>query len=137
MIYEVLLVAYLIVALLLIGFVLIQQGKGADMGASFGSGGSNTVFGSSGSGNFMTRTTAILAALFFFISLSLGAMTANRESAEDEWNNLEVPASVEEPVQLPADQDVPVIEEATQNDVPVVETDVTDVPKSDDTDGSN
>ena len=109
MIYEVLLVAYLIVALLLIGFVLIQQGKGADMGASFGSGGSNTVFGSSGSGNFMTRTTAILAALFFFISLSLGAMTANRESAEDEWNNLEVPASVEEPVQLPADQDVPVI----------------------------
>ncbi|AFT78292.1 protein-export membrane protein secG [Alteromonas macleodii str. 'Black Sea 11'] len=137
MIYEVLLVAYLIVALLLIGFVLIQQGKGADMGASFGSGGSNTVFGSSGSGNFMTRTTAILAALFFFISLSLGAMTANRESAEDEWNNLEVPASVEEPVQLPADQDVPVIEEATQNDVPVVETDVTDVPKSDDTEGSN
>ena len=137
MIYEVLLVAYLIVALLLIGFVLIQQGKGADMGASFGSGGSNTVFGSSGSGNFMTRTTAILAALFFFISLSLGAMTANRESAEDEWNNLEVPASVEEPVQLPADQDVPVIEEATQNDVPVVETDATDVPKSDDTEGSN
>ena len=135
--FEVLMVMFLIVAIVLIGFIMIQQGKGADMGASFGSGGSNTVFGSSGSGNFMTRTTAILAALFFFISLSLGAMTANRESAEDEWNNLEVPASVEEPVQLPADQDVPVIEEATQNDVPVVETDVTDVPKSDDTDGSN
>ena len=137
MIYEVLLVAYLIVALLLIGFVLIQQGKGADMGASFGSGGSNTVFGSSGSGNFMTRTTAILAGLFFFISLSLGAMTANRESAEDEWNNLEVPAAVEEQVELPADQDVPVIEDAAQSDVPVVESDVTDVPKSDDAEGSN
>ena len=137
MIYEVLLVAYLIVALLLIGFVLIQQGKGADMGASFGSGGSNTVFGSSGSGNFMTRTTAILACLFFLISLSLGAMTANRESAEDEWNNLEVPAAVEEPVELPADQDVPVIEDAAQSDVPVVESDVTDVPKSDDAEGSN
>ena len=137
MIYEVLLVAYLIVALLLIGFVLIQQGKGADMGASFGSGGSNTVFGSSGSGNFMTRTTAILAGLFFFISLSLGAITANRESAEDEWNNLEVPASLEEQVELPADQDVPVIEDAAQSDVPVVESDVTDVPKSDDAEGSN
>ena len=137
MIYEVLLVAYLIVALLLIGFVLIQQGKGADMGASFGSGGSNTVFGSSGSGNFMTRTTAILAGLFFFISLSLGAMTANRESAEDEWNNLEVPASVEEQVELPADQDVPVIEGEAQGDVPVVESDIVDVPKSDDTEGSN
>ena len=137
MIYEVLLVAYLIVALLLIGFVLIQQGKGADMGASFGSGGSNTVFGSSGSGNFMTRTTAILAGLFFFISLSLGAITANRESAEDEWNNLEVPASVEEQVELPADQDVPVIEDAAQGDVPVVESDATDVPMSDDSEGSN
>ena len=65
MFYEVLIVVYLIVALMLVGFVLIQQGKGADMGASFGSGGSNTVFGSTGSGNFLTRTTAILATLFF------------------------------------------------------------------------
>ena len=128
MVYEVLLVAYLVVALLLIGFVLIQQGKGADMGASFGSGGSNTVFGSTGSGNFMTRTTGILAGLFFFISLTLGAMTANRESAEDEWNNLEVPAAVETPVEIPADQDVPVIEGAAESDVPPVES--SDVPKA-------
>jgi len=137
MIYEVLLVAYLIVALLLIGFVLIQQGKGADMGASFGSGGSNTVFGSSGSGNFMIRTTGILAGLFFFISLTLGAITANRESADDEWNNLEVPAAVEQEVERPADQDVPVIEDAVQNDVPAIETDGTDVPAADDSEGSN
>ena len=129
MVYEVLLVAYLVVALLLIGFVLIQQGKGADMGASFGSGGSNTVFGSTGSGNFMTRTTGILAGLFFFISLTLGAMTANRESAEDEWNNLEVPAAIETPVEMPADQDVPVIEGAAESDVPAVES--SDVPKAD------
>ncbi|MEC8417574.1 MAG: preprotein translocase subunit SecG [Pseudomonadota bacterium] len=128
MVYEVLLVAYLVVALLLIGFVLIQQGKGADMGASFGSGGSNTVFGSTGSGNFMTRTTGILAGLFFFISLTLGAMTANRESAEDEWNNLEVPAAIETPVEIPADQDVPVIEGAAESDVPAVES--SDVPKA-------
>ena len=137
MIYEVLLVAYLIVALLLIGFVLIQQGKGADMGASFGSGGSNTVFGSSGSGNFMTRTTGILAGLFFLISLTLGAITANRESADDEWNNLEVPAGVEQEVERPADQDVPVIEEAAQNDVPAIDAEVVDVPASDDVEGSN
>ncbi|GGF56161.1 preprotein translocase subunit SecG [Alteromonas lipolytica] len=102
MIYQVLLVAYLIVALLLIGFVLIQQGKGADMGASFGAGGSNTVFGSSGSGNFMTRTTGILATLFFVISLVLGSLTAQREKAPDEWENLEVPVSA-----APADTDVP------------------------------
>ena len=123
MVYEVLLVAYLIVALLLIGFVLIQQGKGADMGASFGSGGSNTVFGSSGSGNFMSRTTAVLAGLFFFISLTLGALTANKESAEDEWENLEVPAVVEAPVQTPADQDVPTgeVPESAIDDVPQVD----------------
>lgn len=127
MIYEVLLVAYLIVALLLIGFVLIQQGKGADMGASFGSGGSNTVFGSTGSGNFMTRTTAILAGLFFFISLTLGAMTANRESAEDEWDNIEVPTAVE----TPADQDVPMAD-STGSDVPVSQNTGSDVPSSDD-----
>jgi preprotein translocase subunit SecG len=125
MVYEVLLVAYLVVALLLIGFVLIQQGKGADMGASFGSGGSNTVFGSSGSGNFMTRTTAILAGLFFFISLTLGAMTANRESADDEWENLDVPAAVEVPVQAPADADVPVVE---AEEVPQAEDTSSDVP---------
>ncbi|BBO27588.1 preprotein translocase subunit SecG [Marisediminitalea aggregata] len=117
MFYQVLLVAYLVVALLLIGFVLIQQGKGADMGASFGAGGANTVFGSSGSGNFMTRTTGILATLFFAISLFLGALTSQRESVTDEWENLEVPAAVEQ-VQ-PADSDVPVTPAQDDNsDVP-------------------
>ena len=62
--YEILLVVYLLVSLALIGLVMIQQGKGADMGASFGAGASNTVFGSGGSGSFLTRTTAILATLF-------------------------------------------------------------------------
>ncbi|MCW8092114.1 preprotein translocase subunit SecG [Alteromonas sp. ASW11-130] len=132
MLYEVLLVSYLIVALMLIGFVLIQQGKGAGMGASFGAGGSNTVFGSSGSGNFMTRTTGVLATLFFLISLILGNLSANRESAEDEWNNLEVPATQSESViaedipsdsmaTQPADSDVPVGNQ-TVSDVPVTET---------------
>jgi len=135
MIYEVLLVAYLVVALLLVGFVLIQQGKGADMGASFGSGGSNTVFGSGGSGNFMTRTTSILAGLFFFISLSLGAMTANRESADDEWNNLDVPAAVEAPVEVPGDTDVPVVEDVpAQSDIPVSDETKSDVPVVDSSD---
>lgn len=63
--FSVLLVIYLLAALGVIGLVLIQQGKGADMGASFGAGASNTVFGASGSGNFLTRTTAILATVFF------------------------------------------------------------------------
>lgn len=114
MIYEILIVAYLIVALMLIGMVLIQQGKGADMGASFGGGGSNTVFGSTGSGNFMTRTTAILATLFFVISLVLGSMTANQETQVDEWQNLEAPVATEQP----ADADVPGAAQPEENDVP-------------------
>ena len=116
--YEVLVIVYLIVAVMLIGFVLIQQGKGAGMGASFGSGGSNTVFGSTGSGNFLTRTTAILATLFFVISLILGNQTADKEKAVDEWQNLEVPAS-----ELSIDSDVPLTEQSlsTDSDVPAVD----------------
>lgn len=62
--YEALLVVFLIVAIGLVGLIMLQQGKGADMGASFGAGASATLFGSSGSGNFMTRMTALLATLF-------------------------------------------------------------------------
>ncbi len=59
------LVVHIILAILMIGLILVQHGKGADAGASFGGGGAATVFGASGSGNFLTRLTAILTALFF------------------------------------------------------------------------
>ena len=129
MFYEVLIVVYLIVALMLVGFVLIQQGKGADMGASFGSGGSNTVFGSTGSGNFLTRATAILATLFFVISLILGNQTADKEKAVDDWQNIEVPV-----LEQPEETDIPVVPESTmratnESDVPVIDDeDPNDVP---------
>jgi len=93
MLYQVLIIAYVLIALALIGLVLIQQGKGADMGASFGAGSSATVFGSGGSGNFMTKMTTYLAIAFFAISLILGNLTANRTKAVDEWNDLSAPAS--------------------------------------------
>lgn len=86
--FEVLLVIYLVVALCLIGLILIQQGKGADMGASFGAGASATLFGSSGAANFLTRSTAILAIIFFALSLTIGNLSANHSKAEDEWNDL-------------------------------------------------
>ncbi|GAB2682582.1 preprotein translocase subunit SecG [Aliiglaciecola sp. 3_MG-2023] len=110
--YEILIVVYLVVALMLIGMVLIQQGKGADMGASFGGGGSNTVFGSTGSGNFMTRTTAILATLFFVISLILGNQTADKDQSIDEFENLGV-------VEQTIDSDIPNQEETPEsNEIP-------------------
>jgi preprotein translocase subunit SecG len=126
MFYQVLIIVYLIVAIMLIGFVLIQQGKGADMGASFGSGGSNTVFGSGGSGNFLTRTTAILATLFFVISLILGNQTADKEKGGDGFENLEVPV-----IEQPVGSDVPVATK-TESDVPV-----SDVPATEESDVPN
>ena len=65
------LVAHVLVAAAICGFVLLQHGKGADMGAAFGSGASGSLFGASGSANFLSRTTAILAAVFFVSSLAL------------------------------------------------------------------
>jgi len=94
--YEILLVVYLLVALAVIGLVLVQQGKGASMGASFGAGASNTVFGSSGSGNFMTRATGILATLFFVLSLVLGALSHNRTKPAENWTDLSAPVAVEQ-----------------------------------------
>src|SRR5437870_7888904 len=72
MIWETLLLGlHVVVAAALIGFVLLQHGKGADMGAAFGSGSSGSLFGAAGSANFLSRTTAILVALFFVTSLGL------------------------------------------------------------------
>lgn len=79
-------IAHVMVAVALIALVLVQHGKGADMGAAFGSGASATVFGSRGSGSFLTRTTAILAAVFFLTSLGLAYMSTqavHKESVVD------------------------------------------------------
>ncbi len=68
---NVMVVLHVLVALAIIGLVLLQHGKGADMGAAFGSGSSGSLFGASGSANFLSRTTAVLAAVFFVSSLAL------------------------------------------------------------------
>jgi len=65
------LVIHVLAALALVGLVLLQHGKGADVGAAFGSGASGSVFGATGSANFLSRTTAILAVMFFLTSLGL------------------------------------------------------------------
>ncbi|MDO6704752.1 MULTISPECIES: preprotein translocase subunit SecG [unclassified Photobacterium] len=109
--YEILLVIYLLAALGVIGLVLVQQGKGADMGASFGAGASGTLFGASGSGNFLTRMTAVFATVFFVISLILGNMSAKQEDTTSGWENLSVPAqqeqSVEKTEKAPVNSDIP------------------------------
>ena len=71
-------VVHVIAALAIVGLVLLQQGKGADAGASFGAGASQTVFGASGSGNFLVRATTIAAVIFFVTSLTLAIFAKNQ-----------------------------------------------------------
>lgn len=76
--FQIILAIHIVIAFVLIVLVLLQQGKGADAGANFGGGSSQSVFGSRGSATFLSRTTAILATLFFITSLSL-AYIASKE----------------------------------------------------------
>ncbi len=68
----------IVVAVLLVGLILLQQGKGATAGASFGGGASETVFGARGSANFLSRTTAVFATIFLFNSLFLGYLFSSQ-----------------------------------------------------------
>ena len=77
----VLLIIHLLLALVLIVLALLQHGKGADAGAAFGAGASNTMFGARGSANFLSRSTAAVAALFFLSSLGLGYLFARPDKA--------------------------------------------------------
>ena len=117
---QVILVIHVIVAVALIGLILIQQGKGSEVGASFGSGASQTIFGSQGSGNFLTRATGILITVFFITSLTLGFLATHRakpkdldellknvpSSANSKVKDDEVPEIVEPGASLPA-KDLP------------------------------
>jgi len=125
-------VAHVVVAVALVGLVLIQQGKGADAGAAFGGGASQTVFGSQGSGNFLTRSTSLLAAIFFVTSFSLAVFAKQRaEIAGDAGIPVvnEVRTSV--PASETADDNLPALEEDASgegsdtgnesSDIPVIE----------------
>jgi len=72
------LIVHIVTALGIIGLVLLQHGKGADMGAAFGSGASGSLFGATGSANFLSRTTAVMAAIFFLTSLGLAYLATHR-----------------------------------------------------------
>ncbi len=76
--YTLVLTVHILVGISVIGLVLIQHGKGADMGAAFGSGASGSLFGASGSANFLSRTTGVLAAIFFITSLTLTYLASSR-----------------------------------------------------------
>ncbi len=115
MLHTALIVFHLLLAIGIIGLVLIQHGKGADAGAAFGSGASATVFGARGSSNFLSRTTGILAALFFATSIVLAGFAMNPGEQAGLMDAAEQPVA-------PAESDLPVV------DVPAPAEAVSDVP---------
>lgn len=123
MLETVVIVVHLLVAIGVVALVLLQQGKGADAGASFGAGASATVFGSQGSATFLSRFTGILAATFFITSLGL-AFFAKEKSDMLTQAGLPDPAVLEVQQEKPAVEDVPVLESQA------AAVEATDVPKA-------
>lgn len=99
-------VVHVLTAIVLIGLVLMQHGKGADMGAAFGTGSAGSLFGSSGSANFLSRSTAVAATLFFITSLLLTYIyshPAQQQGVMDKVNAAEVKPAPAAPAVNPAD----------------------------------
>ena len=125
---QIILIVHLLIALAIIGLIMLQQGKGADAGASFGAGGSQTVFGSDGSGNVLTTATSWLVVAFFASSFGLAMIASDKSTPVDDLG-LDLPAAVEI-VQPAIDSDLPQVEDdfpgaaaILGDDVPEVEDD--------------
>ncbi|MGL4564965.1 MAG: preprotein translocase subunit SecG [Halioglobus sp.] len=123
---QIIIVAHMLIALAIVGLIMLQQGKGADMGASFGAGSSQTLFGSEGGGNVLTKATAWLVVLFFASSFSLALLVNQRSNTSDELD-LAIPAAAENNAAVVEDE-LPVLEETpaamtapAEEDVPVVD----------------
>jgi len=110
---NIVLVLHVIIAVSLVALVLLQQGKGADAGAAFGAGASGTVFGSKGSSSFLTRTTGVLATLFFITSLTLFVLATETKTVSSVVDQVQSQQKIE-----------------TQPEVPVSDVPVSDVPAS-------
>jgi preprotein translocase subunit SecG len=111
------LIAHVLIAASIIGLVMLQKGKGADAGAGFGAGASGTVFGASGSSNFLSRSTAVAATLFFASSLGLAYLNRNIEVAPSLLDGTVV-------------EEVIAVEAAPGSEIPDAEFDLPPLPES-------
>jgi preprotein translocase subunit SecG len=126
MIEQLVLVVHLLLALSIIGLIMLQQGKGAEMGASFGAGASQTLFGSSGGTNVLTRATAWLVALFFATSFGL-AVIAKGKLQDPAVLGIAVPATSQLPEadgELPEAPETGAAEAQPLGDLPVLDAEV-------------
>lgn len=101
--YQLILMIHVVVAIAIIGLVLIQHGKGADIGAAFGSGASNTVFGSQGTGSFLFKLTGGLVLTFFVTSLLLSSIVANQYQKAEQPLIPQQPIAPESKIPVPVD----------------------------------
>ncbi|MFT5134252.1 MAG: preprotein translocase subunit SecG [Gammaproteobacteria bacterium] len=136
----ILLVAQVLIAMSLIGLILIQHGKGADAGAAFGSGASSTVFGSQGSSNFLTKTTAILAFLFLTNSLSLAYIASKRMSVQEslmlgteqviqkDQTEMQIPTSEIDLSEMISEDDIPMVPDSTEEIPTITESGIPALP---------
>ena len=147
---QVLNIFHVLIAISMVAFILIQKGAGATAGAAFGSGASGTVFGSRGAGNFLSRTTWVLATLFCLISLTMAVMATRLGSAPETDLGVVATAPVTEevvnqviPELISADpSDVPSMDaviaqpeaEINAGDLPVIEADTESLPSNDGSD---
>jgi len=118
----ILLASHVLVSIALIALILLQQGKGADAGAAFGSGASGSVFGAKGSSSFLSRTTAILATLFFVLSLAMAILAhqqTEQQSLTQQFGESPVVTPVVESTDAPISGDVPAV---PMSEVPVEKT---------------
>ena len=115
--YEIAIVVLLLIAIAMVALILVQQGKGAGMGASFGAGASNTVFGSVGSGNFLTRSTWFLILAFFGVCLFIGWLQTNQDRQSGDFSNLEEGAAQTQTVNTQSATDAPAV---GATDAPVI-----------------
>jgi preprotein translocase subunit SecG len=133
---QVLNIFHVLVAIALIAFVLIQKGQGATAGAAFGSGASGTVFGARGAGNFLSRTTWVLAALFCTISLVMAVLVSRMMSSPDVGlgvvgSETSQPTAIEQVVEdEPAPTAMPSVQ-SSEPDMPVFEPSADDLPAID------
>ncbi|MDF1583481.1 MAG: preprotein translocase subunit SecG [Methyloprofundus sp.] len=117
--YQIIIIGHMVVGLAVIGLVLIQHGKGADAGAAFGSGSSGTVFGAQGSASFLSRTTGVLAAIFFSTSLALAVLSGDIGNDAD---IMDVPVIDQMSAEVPMIESEQVANQPVilENDLPVI-----------------
>ena len=118
------LVVHVLAALSIIGLVLLQQGKGADMGSGFGGGASSTVFGSGGAGNFLSRTTTTIAITFFLTSFGLAFFAKERSIAA---RDLGIPEVMQ---QIPIRAELPELQTGVDSELPELEINDSEIPEN-------